>query len=344
MPIEEVSSELLERAMKPRLEFGRSILPEKSLNWGLYMMITVPEVWGKVKDMLINPPQHVYFVETMDRQAVEIEELKLPVAASIVGVGGGMALDMAKYVGWRRDMDPVLVPSIASVDACVTNTVAVREAGRVRYIGFVVPQVVVSDFELITSAPPEFNRAGIGDILSIHTGCFDWKLAADSGRGEYDEDVADKVKNLVDELEERAESIAALEDDAIKWLIEAYAAENELCLKVGHSRPEEGSEHFFAYNVEARTGKKFVHGELVCLGITIMTRLQGNTPDRARNIMDKAGVRYHPRDLGLTREEVIGSLTSLLRYVAMENLPYSIINEQAIDEALAKELIDGLEF
>jgi glycerol-1-phosphate dehydrogenase [NAD(P)+] len=255
-----------------------------------------------------------------------------------------MALDMAKYVAGRRGAEPVLVPSIASVDACVTNTIAVRDGGKVRYVGFVVPQVVLADFDLIQTAPPHLNRAGLGDILSIHTALWDWKAAADEGLISYDGEVAQQVAALVDGLEDRAEDVRAVTEGALRWLIEAYAAENALCLEVGHSRPEEGSEHFFAYNVEHRTGQGFVHGELVSLGILLMARLQGNEPVRVKRILEATGIRFQPRDLNLSPADIEGVLLTLLAYVVDAGLPHSVINERTLDAEVVEEICRGLLF
>jgi glycerol dehydrogenase-like iron-containing ADH family enzyme len=331
-------------AMRPQLQFGRGLLANASRDWGRYLLLTMPEPWDVAQPMTPEPPHHVHFVDSMDRETVERVEAELPPADTVVGLGGGMALDFAKYVAWRRNTEPVLVPSIASVDACVTNTIAVRDDGKVRYVGFVVPQVVLADFDLLQSAPPHLNRAGIGDILSIHTALWDWKAAADRGLVAYDEDVARQVAALVDQLEARAEKVCAVTEGALQWLIEAYAAENALCLQVGHSQPEEGSEHFFAYNVEHRTERGYVHGELVCLGILLMARLQENRPTRVERILKAAGARFQPRDLNLSLAEVEAALLTLPAYVENEGLPHSVINERTLDTASVREICHDLLF
>ena len=340
----DVSPETISRALQPQIEFGRGLLAQASREWGDSLILTMPEPWAVARPMLSTPPGHVHFVTSMDREVVERTGAELPPAGTIVGLGGGTALDMAKYVAWHCGVEPVLIPSIASVDACVTNTIAVRDAGKVRYIGFVVPRVVLADFALMQSAPPHLNRAGIGDILSIHTALWDWKAPAGRGLIGYDADVARGTAALVDGLEERAGETQAVTEDALRRLIEAYAAENALCLQVGHARPEEGSEHFFAYNVEHRTGRGYVHGELVGLGIVLMSRLQGNDPARAERILKEAGVRFQPRELGLSRDEVEGALLTLRDYVEGEGLPHSVINQRPPDAAMAQELCRGLEF
>lgn len=342
--ISQVSPEVLARAMEPRLEFGRGLLAEASQTWGEYLLLTMPEVWEGARSLVRAAPAHIHWVTSMDHEHVRETERRLPDAQTVVGIGGGMVMDMAKYVGWQRGLDPILAPSIASVDACVTNTVAVRDAGRVRYIGFAIPGAVLSDYDLMQGAPAHLNRAGIGDILSIHTGLWDWRMAAERGRIAFDEAVARGVADLVDALEEKAEEIRQVSEAGLRWLIEAYTAENALCLQVGHSRPEEGSEHYFAYNIEHRTGKHFVHGELVCLGILLMSRCQQNEVERVERILARSGVRYQPADLDLSREEVESALQTLPAYVEQERLPYSVVNEVLPDSALVARICEDLVF
>jgi glycerol dehydrogenase-like iron-containing ADH family enzyme len=77
----------------------------------------------------------------------------------------------------------VQIPTITSVDAGFTDAIGVRSEGRVRYVGTIVPEEVVLDIELIRSAPARLNRAGIGDVLSCHTGLHDWRAAVGAGEG-----------------------------------------------------------------------------------------------------------------------------------------------------------------
>jgi glycerol dehydrogenase-like iron-containing ADH family enzyme len=95
----------------------------------------------------------------------------------------------------------------------------------------------------------------------------------------------------------------------------------------GNSRPEEGSEHFFAYNAELCTGRKFIHGELVCLGILLMSRLQENEPDWVMGLLEDLGVLYRPADIGLEPSELRAALSTLDAFYRQEGLPHTIIGE-----------------
>jgi hypothetical protein len=54
-----------------------------------------------------------------------------------------------------------------------------------------------------------------------------------------------------------------------------------------HSRSEEGSAHFFLYNVERRRGVSFIHSWIVGLGIFLMSRLQGNRLASVTDLMNR---------------------------------------------------------
>jgi len=333
-----------QRALHPRLKFGRGILAKASRAWGDYLLITMPDAWKSAERMLAKKPAAIHYVTTMERAAIEKQTGRLPKADTIVGLGGGTALDFAKFVGWKQGVDPVLVPSAASVDAGVCASIAVRERNKVHYIGYSLAREIICDFALMQTAPKNLNRAGIGDILSIHTALWDWNFAAAQGKAEYNDNYAKATAALVDELEAKALEINQTSDQALKWLMQAYARENAVCVRNGSSRPEEGSEHFFAYNVEKLTGRSFVHGELVCLGVLLLSRLQENNPERVMRILKKTGVRFHPAQLGLSRAVVEKSLLTLRSFVEKEGLVCSVINLKSIDPQTVKILCKGLKF
>ncbi len=60
--------------------------------------------------------------------------------------------------------------------------------------------------------------------------------------------------------------------------MEAFEDISLICRRFGSSRPQEASDHTFAYNAEFQTGKSFLHGELVGLGTYVMACLQDNDP------------------------------------------------------------------
>lgn len=246
---------------------------------------------------------------------------------TVIGVGGGTALDTAKYVAWSLDRPLVQIPTITSVDAGFTDAVGVRDAGRVRYVGQIVPELVLLDVALVRDAPPQLNRAGIGDVLSCHTGMFDWRLATDAGHGpRWDDRLAALATTLLDELEEAVDDVAAVSEAGVRFLAGAYRRIGAACRAAGHSRFEEGSEHFWAYAYEHRTGAHPVHGEIIAFAVCALAHVQGNDPDRPRRIVERSGVRVHPTDLGIDRATFEAVLSELAEYARAEDLDVGVVD------------------
>jgi glycerol dehydrogenase-like iron-containing ADH family enzyme len=251
-------------------------------------------------------------------------------------------MDVAKYLAWKRAIPLILVPSIVSVDACVTRSAAVRDEQRVHYVGDVKAERLLIDFRLISEAPPRLNRAGAGDILSIHTASFDWILGNKRDGERYDDRTALRCADLLRVLEDNASEIRDVSHRGIRTLVELFEAENDLCEAFGNSRPEEGSEHYFAYNAEYQTRKHFIHGEIVCLGILLMSRLQKNRSEWVRALLGDLGITYRPGGIGLEVGELRSTLLALADFCRQERFPHTVIAENSLSPDVVDSLIADL--
>lgn len=338
---EHVSPAMMQRAMHPAVTYGRNILAQtlrrvlESCGAATYTILTQPEPWASAAAQFAGMEGgQVMFLRSLEQDDLAAMEQALPPTDVILGVGGGQALDTAKFVAWRRNIPLILAPTIVSVDAAVTNTIAIREGQRVRYVGFVVADAIPVDLAVIAQAPPSLNRAGIGDLLSIHTALWDWQHADAA----YDATIAAQAEKVLDALDARASAIATGSDEALCFIMDSYARENTLCLQAGNSRPEEGSEHFLGYNLEYLTGRNFVHGQLICLCTYAKARLQQNNPERVLSILARVQCPWRLRDVGISHEAFISALVTLQDYAAAEAFPASVITQRQITPAFAAQL------
>ena len=291
-----------------------------------YLIAVNDPPWSSIADRVPAPvgvvSAHDMELAKLDR---DVERTADDGAAVVVGFGGGTALDTAKYLAWRRGLPLVQIPTITSVDAGFTDAIGVRSEGRVRYVGTIVPDEVVLDIDLIRSAPARLNRAGIGDVLSCHTGLHDWRAAVAAGAGvAWDTAAAELGESLLAELDAAVVDIRACSPDGIRWLAGSYRRIGAACAALGHSRFEEGSEHFWAYAYEHASGVHHVHGELISLAVVAVAHVQDNDPEFAHDVVSRAGVRAHPDDLGISRADLVDNLVGLRAYCRAEDLDVGV--------------------
>lgn len=324
----------------PYIESGRGVARQLRALSGSVVAVSMPIPWALAQTRCPWTPDRVHMVEDMELAALENLDGSLPPCDVVVGIGGGSCCDTAKYLAWKRGCRMVLVPTIISVDAPLTNMIAVRVNNTVQYVGDIWPQELLIDYDLIQQAPPELNRAGAADIASIHTALHDWKVARELRGEPYFPDVAELARECLQELDRNAAEVHDVTPKGIDTIVDLYRREVEFCARINTSRPEEGSEHLVAYNLEHLTRRHFVHGDLVGLGIFLMTRLQENNHAWAVGLLDRLGIRY--RVPGVTRDEIRECLVTLKAFTQHAKLFFSVVDTTDITPAFVDAALNAL--
>lgn len=314
---------------------------------GKFCVTTMDIPWKVTKDKLGGSPEVVIMVETMEESWLDSMCESLPPCETVIGIGGGMAIDAAKYVSWKKGIRLVSIPTILSVDAFTTPAAGIRRNHEVAYVGHSSPDPLVIDFGIIRSAPPELNIAGIGDLLSMHTASFDWSYAHQKGRSEYpfSPQAVQQAADILTMLYGCLGDIRDNTDKGLMAIVEGYIKLNTICLPAGHFRVEEGSEHYLFYELEERLKRPFVHGYIVGLGIYLMSQLQQNRFEFIHKVMDDVALPYDPRIMDIKRDDLLAALLNLRKFVGQRpKLWYTVINDSVIDKDWAEKAIAGLKF
>lgn len=245
-------------------------------------------------------------------------------SAVVYAIGGGLTADAAKYFASKLNLPLVVLPTALSVDAFITAASGIRKDGCVYYIETKVPETLILDLDTIAKAPASIRAAGITDVMSIAIGAWDWKFAHEQNKNpqgmEFIPWVYDNAQSILSGVLDCAEAAGRGDKDGLKTLYDCLAMEVQLCNQVGHSRPEEGSEHYFAYAIENEMGHGLPHGDLVGPAILLIAKLQGQDTTR----LEKALKACHMPLNNIPQDMVERTLKLLPTYCQKHNLAFGI--------------------
>ena len=242
----------------------------------------------------------------------------------VYSVGGGLTADAAKYFAAKIGLPLVVIPTALSVDAFITAASGIRRNGCVYYVETKTPENLILDLDVIAAAPAAIRAAGVTDVMSIATGSWDWKFAHERRRNpagmEFIPWVYDNAQSILRGVTDCAEAAGRGDRQGLKSLYDCLAMEVQLCNQIGHARPEEGSEHYFAYCVEQFTGPGWTHGDLVGPGILLMAERQGQDTHAYETALRSCHI---PLDR-IPPEVVRRTITQLPDYCRKHALPFGI--------------------
>ena len=313
-----------------------------------FLVVTMADLWPLFAESFAGADCQVHLVDTVDAAALGNLLGRLPAVQAVVGLGGGMAIDVAKYISWRRRLPLFQVPTALSVDAMFGHRAGVRVDGVVQYVGWAVPEAVYIDLDIIRAAPRQLNYSGIGDILCNHTGVLDWQYAHRTGRCEphwpYDAALAqgslDRVEAVLahtDDIRDLTPRGIGVRIDGLRWGGGSFHAAGWM------PRHIEGVEHFFFYTLEYQTRRKFIHGQPVGLGIYIGCLLHESRAEEMLGAMHAIGLDIRPQAMGLGWGDVAAALAGMREFVTTNRLWHSIAHDMTIGPDFAARVRDGVE-
>ena len=323
--------------------FGRGLYDEfKNFVHPPFLVVTMEDLWVKFGHHFSDAEHRVYFAHTTDQPQLDHDAAGFADIQAVVGLGGGQALDVAKYFAWRRRLPLFQAPTALSVNAVYGQRAGVRVDGNVVYRGWAVPEAVYIDYDVLAAAPPHLNWSGIGDILCFHTGVLDWRYAEDRGTVEdkwrFDAGLAEQSLAKVEAVVRHVDDIRALNDVGLRTLVDG--------LKWGTSyhgagwcpRHIEGTDHFLFYTLEKQTGRKFLHGQPVGLGIVVGALLHASRADEMLDTIAAIGLDIRPEAMGLTWDDLDRGLDDMRRYVNDVGLWHSIAHDVDITPGFKTDL------
>ena len=260
------------------------------------------------------------------------QELK---ASTVVGLGGGKSIDVAKYVAAKLGVKFVSVPTAASHDGIASPFASIKGTGKVTSIRAVEPVLIVADVEVIAKAPRRLLAAGTGDVIAKFTAVLDWRLAHRL-RGEYYGEYAASLAILSAKHAMRYADIIGRGDvEGARILVEALISSSVAMCIAGSTRPASGSEHLFSHALDIVAEKPALHGEQVGIGTIMMAYLHGKNWRLIRKTLKQVGAPTTAKELGVGEHHIVEALT-IAHKIRPER--YTILGDKGLSWRAAENL------
>ena len=216
--------------------------------------------------------------------AAQFVELHKSVTA-IVGLGGGKALDVAKYVAFLARRSCYAVPTSLSNDGFCSPNSSLLVRGHRRSLPSALPRGVIVDTGVCREAPRQLTLSGVGDLVAKFTAVRDWKLAFHA----TGEPVNDFAALLSDGSIHAFCSHPSFDDDGIRLLAIGLIM-NGISMEIaGSSRPASGSEHLISHALDAVSSRPRLHGLQVGVAAYLVSRLQGENTEAIARVLEITG-------------------------------------------------------
>ncbi len=296
------------------------------------------EVVKALEDVSIN----CWDAFVLKAEKVEVEKV-LNIASevkadTIIGVGGGKAIDVAKYSAYLANTYFISVPTAPSHDGIASPFASIRDMGKPVSMKAATPILVFADVDVIAKAPRRHIIAGCADLLGKLSSVLDWKLAHRL-RGEYYGDYAASLallsaKHILKNYRLFAERNIPVE--AVRILVEALISSGIAMAIAGSTRPASGSEHLIAHAIDVVANYPALHGEEVSIGTIVALYLHGRNWKRIKHVQKAIGSPTTAKELGITTDQLIQALT-IAHTIRPER--YTILGEKGISREAAEEIV-----
>ena len=227
-----------------------------------------------------------------------------PKAEVIIGIGGGKALDVGKYVAFLTRLPYISVPTALSNDGFCSPQASLDFQGKRRSFPAAMPYGVVIDTAICLEAPRILWLAGVGDSVAKITSVYDWKLAFKNQGTQVDDFAAllsdATVFQLMAKPDHDLEGMRLL---GTALMLNGIAM--EIC---GSSRPASGSEHLISHALDLVSARPHLHGLQVGVATYMISQLQGRGMERISSLFDATGFWDAIRQDPFSRKEWIEAI------------------------------------
>ena len=257
---------------------------------------------------------NVKIVYEQDVRFINIEEItkitfNLPKTTDvIIGIGGGKALDFAKFCAHLLRLPFISVPTSTSNDGFCSPNSSLIVDGKRKTVKASIPFGVVADLDVIKESPQICLYSGVGDMVSKITALYDWKQAAERGLDRYNDFASLMSYNSLTLLFNK-HSTNINETSFQRSLVNSLLTSGIAMEIAGSSRPASGSEHLISHGLDAVSRRPRMHGLQVGVATYLCALLQNNpSTSYVRDILSVTGFFNYIKQDPLSKDDFIKAL------------------------------------
>ena len=276
-------------------------------------------------------------IDSINKYIENLEDIE-----EVITFGGGSTIDIGKYISYKTGIKYTCIPSMLSTNSYATNKVALIDNGRKITLEAKMPDKIIIDNEILKLSKSE-NLYGLADVLSIYTALYDWKIANEDINEEIDENIYDRADKLLREVLEfiNNNSLEDIVEDNME-LFKFIGIAGYITNLYGTGRPESGSEHIMAKEIERRID--IPHGMSVSVGIMIMTLLQNREVNGILSAIKKMKIFENSYRFGLSKNIIEKSFLELEPRVDRYTIVNRYMNRKQIKEKILDEFFKHTEY
>ena len=286
----------------------------------------------------------IYLVENGSfDQAVDLAKyICMNDIAVVIGFGGGMVLDLAKYAAFVSKSIFLCLPTTLSNDSLASPVAVLGTEGLKRKtFRCTIPHSIIVDVNLIMGAPEGQLLAGVGDTISKYTALNDWKLDA-AVTGSKIDDFAYMISKMAFNSICYNEEKSIKSKSFIKVLTQALVMGGLAMEIAGNSRPSSGAEHLFCHSLEENFADDVYvpHGIAVAMGSVPVCIFQNRNIGKIKRILHEYKLPVKPSDWKVTEDIFVNAWQQ-----AQGTLPdrYTILNQTELSRERLSEIYAMME-
>lgn len=294
-------------------------------------------------DLIADSATRTQATDNTREEVVRVAKLAEGSADAIVAVGGGRPIDVAKSAAFVLDLPVVVVPTQLSADGIASPISVIRETdGQAVSERSQLPVAVIADLNVVASAPIEFARAGVGDLISNRTAIKDWRIAEAAGEDTVDDFaalLATCAHLLIEGMDLSPLGNGELTIDLARRLLDGLVLSGLAMEIAGSSRPCSGSEHLISHALDQLEPGTASHGEQVAFGTLLAMEMQGDDSEPTMKLLASAGLNGALTGFGLTTDR----LAEIVKF-GPSTRPgrYTVLDRDRPSAQEIRALVDGL--